>query len=486
MLKTLINWISRSKLSVIGTIIVSILFPVLIISYLFEAHGIIENPYFGFLLYLVMAPVFVIGLILLFIGIFLSRGKEDIGIFTVEYIQEQLSRPGRYTRIRRLITLTIALTLVTVVIVGAVTYGGLHYTETNSFCAGFCHDIMRPQFVTYQNSPHSQVSCSNCHMGEEASWTERAKFSGASQIMAVITNSYSKPITSPLEGLRPGRRTCEKCHLPEMFHGNLLIVKDHFKSDKKNTHLQTALLLKVGSGEFQGKSAHDIHWHVSEENQISYYHTDEERKEITRVRLAAEGKKDTIYELEPAGKEQKESKGQWRKMDCIDCHNRPTHIFLSPEEALDRKISAGIIPRYLPYIKKQAMEAITRDYPTVEVAHKKIAEHLRTWYENQYPVLVKGNSSLLEKAIDGSQQAYRENVFPEMNVGWGTYGNFIGHKDSSSGCFRCHGKLRDRQTGQLITEDCDSCHLILAEDEKAIDLEERLQERKEDLLSHNR
>ncbi|MFW5906173.1 MAG: NapC/NirT family cytochrome c [Desulfobia sp.] len=477
-MKTIINYIARSKRSVTGAIMVSILLPVLIISLLFESLGIIENPYFGFLVYLVMAPLLVIGAVLLFIGIFLSKGREDIGIFTVEYIQEQLSKPGRYARIRKLIYLTIALTLVTVVIVGAVIYGGINYTTTNSFCAKFCHNIMRPQFVTSQHSPHSQVPCSDCHMGKNASWSQRATCSGASQLLAVVTNSYSRPLTSPLKALRPGRKTCEECHLPEKFHGDHLIVKDNFLPDEKNTHLQTALLLKVGSGDFQGKSAHDIHWHVSEENEVYYYHTDEKRKNIKKVRLVTKGSTDKIYEIDSSRPEKTKDKGKWRKMDCIDCHNRPTHIFLSPDEALDKKIATGVIPRFLPFIKKQALEAITMEYASAEAAKKGIATHLRNWYKKKYPELIKNNSTLLEKAITGAQQAYLENVFPNMNVQWGTYENSIGHDDEDSACFRCHGRLRDQESGELITEDCDACHLILAEDEKDLDLENILLERR--------
>lgn len=481
--KNCINWISRSKFSIIGAIVVSILFPVLLISFLFESYGIIENPYFGFLLYLIMAPAFVIGVILVFVGAFFSRGREDIGTFTVEYLQEELSRPGRYSRIRRLIYLTVALTLVTVFIVGLVTYGGFHYTGSNSFCAGFCHDIMKPQFVAYQNSPHSKVACSDCHMGKDAGWVERSKFSGIRQIVAVAADSYSRPISSPITVLRPGRQTCEGCHLPEMFHSDRLVVKDRFLPDEKNTHTQTALLLKVGSGDFQGRTAHGIHWHVSEEQEVYYRHTDAGHEEITEVRLVAEGKKDVVYRLEPAagGASSAGDDGKMRKMDCIDCHNRPTHIFLSQDEALDKKIAADIIPRFLPYIKRQALEAITREYPTADAAIEGIARYLKDWYKEHYPDLVKRNASLLDKAIAGTQQAYLENVFPEMNVTWGTYKSFIGH-ENGTGCFRCHGKLQDRQTGEMITENCDACHIILAENEANLDLQEIFEERGENLL----
>lgn len=234
----------------------------------------------------------------------------------------------------------------------------------------------------------------------------------------------------------------------------------------------------MGSGDYQGKSAHDIHWHVSEESEVYYYHTDEERKNIKKVRLVIKGKPDKIYELDSGSPEKTNDKGRWRKMDCIDCHNRPTHIFHSPDEALDQKIASGDIPRFLPYIKKQALEAITREYKSAEAAKEEIATYLRDWYQDKYPELVKSNSTLLKKAIEGAQQAYLENVFPRMNIQWGTYENSIGHDDEDSACFRCHGRLRDQDSGRLITKDCDVCHLILAENEKDLNLENLLMERR--------
>ena len=476
----IISLASRGKMSMIGAILVSILLPVLLISAGFDALGLIENPYFGFLLYVVMAPLLVLGVILLVLGSFFFRSKEELGTYTVEYLKEQFTRPGRYTRVRRLLYFTAAMTLVLVFVVGVASYSSFQYTSSSRFCGLFCHNVMQPQYTAYENSPHSRVSCVECHLGKDADWTERSRFTGIKQLVAVATDSYSRPITSPIEALRPGRKTCEECHLPEKFHGSRLYTKEHFLADEKNTEVRTVILMKVGSGDVQGKVAHGIHWHVSEAQQVFYRAADRDRDVIIEVRQVEKGKKDVVYTPIPNAdgtldiQISEPGAGDLRQMDCIDCHNRPTHVLLSAEEALDAKLSANIIPPYLPFIKRQALSAIEKEYTSREAARVEISRDLQNWYRENYPELIKNNPSLFERAVQGTLEAYEENVFPGMHVTWGTYKNNIGHKDEL-GCFRCHGKLQESKSGRVINSDCNLCHVILAEDEEQPEIIKSLQ-----------
>ena len=455
----------------IGAIIVSVLLPVLMISAGFDALGLIDNPYFGFLLYVVMAPLLVFGVLLLVLGGFFFHSKEEIGTFTVEYLKEQFTRPGRYTRIRRLLYFTVAITLLLVFVVGVASYSSFEYTSSPRFCGQFCHNVMEPQYTAYKNSPHSRVSCVECHLGKDANWSERTRFTGLKQLFSVVTDSYSKPIISPIEALRPGRKTCEQCHLPDKFHGSRLYTKERFLKDEKNTRVKTVILMKVGAGDVQGAKAHGVHWHVSETRQVQYRAVDQDREIIVEVRQIEKGKKDVVYtrRAEATGMSKQQDKssgtGELRTMDCIDCHNRPTHIFLSAEDALDQKLLANIIPSYLPFIKRQALVVIEKEYKSREDARVEISRGLQNWYRENYPELIQNNPSLFERAIQGTVQAYEENVFPEMRVTWGIYKNNLGHKNES-GCFRCHGKLQENKTGKVISSDCNLCHVILAEDEE--------------------
>jgi hypothetical protein len=304
-----------------------------------------------------------------------------------------------------------------------------------------------------------------CHIGAGAQWFAKSKISGVRQLFAVALNTYSRPIETPVHGLRPARETCEECHRPEMFHGDNLYVKDKFLADEENTHVQTVLLMKVGSGGYRGQEAHGIHWHVAPEHEIVYEHTDRAREKITDVTLRKPDGTTIVFKDANAGEKAVDEAGHGgtRVMDCIDCHNRPTHIYLPPEEALDQKLLTGKIPQDLPFIKRQAMEAVSRDYATLEEAKTGIATALRTWYQENYPELGK-NAPLLDQAIGGVQQAFAENVFPEMRIGWNTYKSFLGHRDEN-GCFRCHDDSHETATGDTISMDCETCHVILAEEE---------------------
>jgi len=463
-IKTFINGIARSKVSLVGAVITTLTFPILLVSAFLDLMGIVANAYFGFVIYMVLGPLFMVGLILVFLGLFFFKGKEDVGIFTYEYLKEQFTAPNRFATIRKLILLATALTLLNLFILALISYTGYHYTESVGFCGQFCHTVMNPEYTTYKNSPHSRVRCVECHIGPGAQWFAKSKISGVRQLFAVALGTYSRPIQTPVHGLRPARETCEECHRPELFHGDKLYIRDKFKADEKNTHLQTVLLLKVGSGGYRGSDAHGIHWHVAPENKITYTHTDTAREKISEVTLSKPDGTQVIFTKEAeatAG-----PAGEVRTMDCIDCHNRPTHIYLSPDEALDQKLLHGNIPTSLPYIKKNALELITKTYASQEEAKNSIATEIRARYRKDYPNLVNNNMPLLEKAIAGIQAAYAENVFPEMKIEWNTYRNFLGHKNDS-GCFRCHDDGHETKAGETISMSCDTCHVILAEDEEA-------------------
>jgi hypothetical protein len=249
-------------------------------------------------------------------------------------------------------------------------------------------------------------------------------------------------------------------------------VKDKFLSDETNTHLQTVMVMRIGSGDYSGREAHGIHWHVSENHFVTYVgSTDHEY--ISEVTLMRSGKPNKVYRREnfspPAGGVTGE-----REMDCVDCHNRPSHVFKCAEDALNEKLVTGIIPRDIPYIKRQALTAITRKYPSQDVARRGIAKELMDWYRQEYPKLVAQQEETLTRAVVGAQQAYVENVFPNMNIEWETYTSFTSHTNNG-GCFRCHNEEFKTDGGQTITIDCNACHIILAENEPARDITEILQ-----------
>lgn len=461
--RTFVKGIAHSWISLLGAMIVTITFPFLVGAILYDIFLHIDNPYLSGFIYMVLGPGFIIGLVLVFIGLFFARGKEEVRLFALEYLREKLTDEANYGRIRSLIFLGVFLTCINIFVVGVLAYSGYHYMESNAFCGEVCHVPMTPEYTAYQNSAHSRVNCVECHIGSGADWFVKSKISGARQLVAVVADTFARPIETPVHGLRPARDTCEQCHRPEKFHGDRLLIKDKYLEDEHNTHVQTVLLMKIGSAGDQAAESHGIHWHVAPENEIVYTAADWERSIIPEVRLETpNGNLKTYLSSESEQELAEATHLQERTMDCIDCHNRPSHVFLSADQALNEKLLSNEIPQDLPFIKKQAKDVVSVEYDTQDAGRSAIASELTEYYETNYPDIYANQRAIVEQAIAGVQAAYLENVFPEMNIQWNTYTNNLGH----DGCFRCHNYEHEAADGSLISMDCDTCHTILAEDEE--------------------
>jgi hypothetical protein len=152
-------------------------------------------------------------------------------------------------------------------------------------------------------------------------------------------------------------------------------------------------------------------------------------------------------------------------MDCVDCHNRPSHIFQPPDREIDRAISEGLIDRSLPFIKRESLRIIESEYASGEEAREAISDELGRYYAENYPDVSAQQSDDVNSAARALGDIYSVNVFPQMNVGWNTYPNHIGHQ-TSPGCFRCHSR-RMRTTERVeIRSGCDVCHTVLSNREE--------------------
>ncbi len=458
--------IARSRVSLIGAMIVTVSTPFLFGAILYDVLFHIDNTYFSAAIYMLLGPAFTFGLILVFLGLFFFKGKEEVRLFTLEYLQGYFTDPEKFSRMRKLVFFAVFLTGINVLIFSMLGYRTYHYMESVQFCGEFCHTVMNPERTAYLNSPHSRVSCVECHIGAGADWFVKSKISGARQLFAVALNTYPRPIETPVHGLRPARDTCEECHRPEMFHGDKLVIKDKFLEDENNTHVKTVLMMKVGSAGDRATSSHGIHWHVAPENKIFYKASAHDRMTIPEVTLTRQDGTQVVYRTSDADEifNESGSAGEVREMDCIDCHNRPTHIYLPAGVAVDNKILNGDIDSSIPFIKKKAMEVVNKNYASQAEAAANISAELTEYYSKNFSAVADDKADALKRSIAGIQAAYAENVFPEMNVQWGTYTNHLGHNDDV-GCFRCHDEEHETETGEVISMDCDTCHTILAEEE---------------------
>lgn len=416
------------------------------------------HPYTGIVFFLILPAIFVGGLLLMPVGVVLRwRHLRRTGAIPEAYPKIDV----RDARFRRLLVVAGIATVANVLIVGTATYQAVGYMDTSSFCGQTCHTVMTPEFTSYRNSPHARVDCVACHIGSGASWFVRAKLSGVRQVFAVTMGTYSTPIPTPIRHLRPARDTCETCHWPERFVGDRFLVRHSYDEDEPNTPLATVLVLKVGGHTFQGTTG--IHGrHLDAKARISYVATDDRRQVIPFVKYRADDGTEVEYtSTDEESTPERIAQGERRDMDCMDCHNRPTHVYRMPGPAVDDAFTAGELDRGLPFLKKQALEILQVRYASQAEAAERIPAALREFYRSGYQNVFEARKAAIDDAAKVLVRIHNDNVFPAMKVFWGTYPNNIGHEEFT-GCFRCHDGLHKSSDGREIASDCDACHHLLA------------------------
>ena len=446
---------TRHPLSIVGAWLVTVSAVIFLLVFLIDLFGIHHNPYVGLIFFLIVPVVFVFGLVLIPLGIALERRRRTHGLAPRRWPRIDLDNPVH----QRAIGIILALTVANVLIVSLAAYRGVEYMDSTQFCGQVCHTVMEPEFVAHRDGPHSRVACVDCHIGSGAPWFVKSKIDGTRQIVAVMRNSYSRPISTPVHDLRPARDTCEHCHWPDKFHGDKVEILPSFGDDEKNTSSPTRLVMHVGGGLPQLGRPAGIHWHTNPQHDIEFVSTDEQRQEIPYVRLTEPD--GTVREFRAPGvTEAKIAGGERRRMDCVDCHNRPTHAFFaSPERAVDAALARGAISTALPFARREAVAALKAEYPDARTANREIAQRLRGFYAANDPPSAPVSEADLNQLIATTQFLYERNVFPAMKVSWGTHLNNLGHTDSA-GCFRCHDDRHKAADGRTIRQDCDLCHDI--------------------------
>ncbi len=335
-------------------------------------------------------------------------------------------------------------------------YQLMEFTDSTAFCGRLCHDVMYPEYTAYQVSPHSRVPCSDCHVGPGADYLVRSKVSGVPLILATISGEFDRPIPTPVENLRPARETCERCHRPERFSGDLVRVHTTYASDEANTKKIDTRVLRVGGGD--SGVAQGIHWHIAAK--VWYLPLDKERQEIGWVGVEGADGALTEYidpksaDITPAAI----NEGK-RLMDCMDCHNRATHIFRSPGELIDTALAQGKVDRSLPFFKREALKALDPPNASLAEAIAKV-EAVKDFYRTAYPQILAEKEGAIDRGIEMLKEVARLTTFPEMKVDWNTYVDNASHQESP-GCFRGHGKLVATSgdfKGKTVDADCESCH----------------------------
>src|SRR5208337_4395888 len=390
-------FLSSNPLSLTGVVVVTTatVLWVFLLPTLF-GHGT-NNPYLGIPIFLLLPGLFIFGLILIPIGILLRRrSRRRQGLPVAGIPQLRLDSP----ELQRLLAFVGVASFVNVVIVSQWGYSAVNYMDGAQFCGLTCHTVMQPEYTAYANSPHADVACADCHIGPGASWFVRSKLSGVRQVFAVAFHTYDRPIPSPVESLRPARETCEQCHWPARFSGDLFTVRTSYGADQENQATSTVLLMKVGGRTWRGSvGIHGVH--VAANSRMVYVSTDRQRQVIPQVTYTAPDGKVTVYNSASAKATAADlARGETRTMDCVDCHNRPTHAFQLPENGVDLRISRGLISPELPYIRKKAVELLKVNYPDRKTAEVRIKESIISFYRDTYPDVNNTKRALVEQSAN--------------------------------------------------------------------------------------
>jgi len=443
----------RHPMSVMGLVSVVFFAVILLVRVGMDVSGMTRNPgpYAGLVTYMVLPALVMAGAAFSGTGMFFSwRRHRRFG---------RRLEPFSWRRSWKSLAAAALVTFVWLAISLFGTYKAYQHSDSTVFCGLACHQVMEPEYTAYLHSDHARVGCVECHIGPGADWFVKSKVTGLGQVWAVARGTYKTPIKTPIENLRPAQDTCEHCHWPGRFSGAVERVVTHYAPDDENTPTRFKLLVRVG-GENGGPSAPSgVHWHVSSRWKVEYLPADEKRQSIPYVRVTyADGRREefTAAKFDRAALDE----SRLRMMDCLDCHNRPSHVFRSPNRALDEAMDRGRIDPSLPGIKKAALDLLERPYKTRVEGEVAIRAGLDAWAKDQK--IEPGRPGAAE-AREEVLRIFRVNFFPEHGVDFRAYVDNRGHFEHK-GCERCHdGRHKTPDGKKAITMKCDACHLLVGQ-----------------------
>lgn len=469
-MRKLLAALTRNAISLVGVILAALSAMLIIALAALAALGafVRAGPNLGVVSYVVLPAAFILGLVLVPVGIWRQRRRERRAAAAAKATPPalpviDLNDPA----IRASAVSFVLVAFACLVMLGATGYKGVLVLDSTRFCAQACHAVMQPEAVAHQLSPHADVACVQCHIGPGARWFVRAKINGLVEMTQLLLNDYPRPIPTPIHTLRPAREVCEQCHWPSEFIGDRLVVHTHYGEDEKNSPTKTVLLVHVGGQ--AGQSLSGIHWHVGRGVSVRYL-SDPSREHIYTVEVRTPDGTEKTFKSTAVPP----SNALWRTMDCVDCHNRPAHMFHEPDEAIDAALDDGRIDTSLPFIKREGLRVLTAEYPTEAQARTRILREMQQFYRTQYPSVAGARASAVAQAGRALGDIWSRNVFPPMRVTWDTYPNHLGH-EQSPGCWRCHDNQHVAQDGERISKRCDLCHNIVSEGEAAPEVLKQLQ-----------
>jgi hypothetical protein len=429
--------LARNPTSIVGAWLTTLSACAFVVYYLAESFGLVETPYSGLFGFVLVPMVFVGGLLLIPAGLWLEARRRRRGAAAWSWPLIDFNQ----STVRRTMVIVGLLSIANIGIVSLAGLGAAHYMETDRFCGQVCHEPMRPEFTSHLTGSHASVGCVQCHVGPGASGMVRAKLNGTRQAYLMLTRRFTRPIpSSPAHNIPVAADTCLRCHARWRSMPDVTLTTHEFDDDEENTYTPTTMV------HYTDKN----HWHARPDVRVEYVATDAKREKIPYIRVTRGDGGITEYFADsltaaPAGER--------RTMDCLDCHSRPAHTF-SPavERTLDDAMAAGQIKASLPFVHREVKAALKQTYGTEAEAESGIRQRLSVFFASH-----PSPAADVTQAIETAVRLYRENVFPDMKIGWGTYVAQSGHT-YAPGCQRCHDDEHKTSSGKVLENDCELCH----------------------------
>ena len=443
--------LARHPLAIAGAVLTTASAVVFIALLIAMLAGMLSNPYAGLVVFVAIPAVFVVGLLLIPLGMRLQQRKlardpnavaDDWPVLDFRRARCPPDRAAHHGADRRQHRDHPA--------------GGLRRPALDGIASllrtGVPHADAAAVHGPGRMRRTGRCPASQCHIGEGAAGFAHAKLSGVRQLLMMPMSSYPQPIP-PGAKMPPGAQaqTCGSCHQPGRAVGDRIRVIREYADDEQNSETMTVLQMHLSAST---SSQRAIHWHADPAVRVEYVSTDAERQTIPYVKVTdANGQVKEF--LAPDTTEQMISTGNRQSMDCIDCHNTVGHpISPTAEQAVDRAIAAAMVSRELPFARREGLRLLKASYASQDDGVRAIESGLRSFYE---PRGGSADQQALARTVAAFQDVYRRNVFPTMKVTWGTYPDNKGHV-TSNGCFRCHDDSHKAKDGSTISADCELCH----------------------------
>jgi hypothetical protein len=415
------------------------------------------HPYADIVIWLALPALILAGLVLAAVGVWREWRREAAGappsrLLVVDF-NDRLHR--------RTAALALSGFLALSLVYAFAGYKAYEFTESEAFCGTMCHAVMGPESRAHAFSVHAEIACVDCHVGSGARYFLHYKLKGTRQLIDVISGKYPRPIPTPVADLRPSQDVCEHCHGPKYGINQRLESRTYFLADAQNTRKTINLLLRMGRVELSADRPPKMHWHSSTTAEIVYAAADPKRSVIPWIRVRRLDGKVRVYRAaQPAMSDADAERAGLRRMDCIDCHNRPGHAYNPPDVTLNALLALHLVDPGLPEIKRVAVKALGEEYGSTEDAGRRIDASIREFYRSSYPDVLSSREAAVAAAIRALQAAYARNYDPAMKVSWKNFPDNQGHR-FSPGCFRCHDGQHRSDDGAVLSRDCSLCHLLL-------------------------